>query len=333
MTEALSLNDFASQLSAASEQTGQATDAPEAEGQELPETEETTSEVTESEGEQSQEGDETEATDSEDGQAEKAPDEEMVIKWKTASGESYEAPLKELKDGYLRHSDYTQKAQQLSQERERAQAAVMQQFEQVQAFGPELGRLQGIQERIAQYQSIKQSDWQALQAQDPQQYNAMVNDFLLLREQGKEITQSIEVKKQRFALDRQQEAVAAQQAASEHLRKAVKDFGDKHLAAMNDHMLKKGLKTEDLTQVVARLGKQLAPAVLEAIHEAAQWRALQDKKPDIANRAKAIPPKPAARAQQAKPTSQQEQLAKVAASGKPMSTATFAELLAQTRRK
>lgn len=333
MTEALSLNDFASQLSAAAEPTGQATDAPEAEGQEQQQVEEATPEVIEPEGEQSQEGEQTEEATAEDGQAEQAPDEEMVIKWKTASGESYEAPLKELKDGYLRHSDYTQKAQQLSQERERAQAALHEQFQQVQAFGPELGRLQGIQERIAQYQAIKPQDWQALQQQDPQQYNAMVNDFLLLREQGKELTQSIEVKKQRFALDKQQEAQAATQAAAEHLRKTIKDFGDKHLSAMNDHMLKKGLKTEDLTQVVSRLGKDLAPAVLEAIHEAAQWRALQDKKPDIANRAKAIPPKPAARAQQAKPTSQQEVLTKIVATTKTMSGRTFGELLAQTRRK
>lgn len=333
MTEALTLSDFATQLSAAAEPAGQAPEAPDADGQEPQQIEEATPDAVEPDGEQSPEGEAAEEAAPEDGQADTAPDEEMVIKWKTASGETYEAPLKELKDGYLRQSDYTQKTQQLSQERERVQMALSEQFQQVQAFGPELGRLQGIQERIAQYQSIKQSDWQTLQAQDPQQYNAMVNDFLLLREQGKELNQSIDLKRQRFALDKQQEAIAAVQAASEHLKKTVKDFGDKQLSAMNDHLVKKGLKHEELSEIVGRLGKKYAPAVLEVIHEAAQWRALQDKKPDIDNRAKAIPPKPAARAQQSKPTSQQEQLAKVAASNRPMSAANFASLLAQTRKK
>ena len=333
MTEALTLSDFATQLSAAAEPAGQAPEAPDADGQEPQQIEEATPDAVEPDGEQSPEGEAAEEAAPEDGQADTAPDEEMVIKWKTASGETYEAPLKELKDGYLRQSDYTQKTQQLSQERERVQMALSEQFQQVQAFGPELGRLQGIQERIAQYQSIKQSDWQTLQAQDPQQYNAMVNDFLLLREQGKELNQSIDLKRQRFALDKQQEAIAAVQAASEHLKKTVKDFGDKQLSAMNGHLVKKGLKHEELSEIVGRLGKKYAPAVLEVIHEAAQWRALQDKKPDIDNRAKAIPPKPAARAQQSKPTSQQEQLAKVAASNRPMSAANFASLLAQTRKK
>lgn len=330
MTEALTLNDFASQLSAAAEPTGQAQEAPEADDQESPEVEEATTEAAEPEGEQSPEGEQTEEADSEDGQAEKAPDEEMVIKWTTASGETHEAPLKELKDGYLRQADYTQKTQQLSQERERAQNSLMEQFQKVQAVGPELGRLQLMHEQINQFQRL---DWASLQAQDPQQYNTLANQFLILREQAKELKQAVDTKVGAFEQQRQLEAQAAVQAASEHLKKAIKDFGDKHLSAMNEHLLKKGLKNEDLPEVVKRLGKQFAPAVLEAIHEAAQWRALQDKKPQIDNRAKAIPPKPAAKAQSAKPTSQQEQIAKIASSNKPMSKSTFAELLAQTRRK
>jgi hypothetical protein len=206
----------------------------------------------------------------------------------------------------------------------------MQQYEQVQALGPELGRLQQVSEQIAQYQKL---DWNAIKAQDPATHDRLVTEFLVLREQGKELQQSVQLKAGHIEQLRQQEALAAQQAAAEHLKKSIKGFGDAHLGAMNDHMLKKGLKNEDLPELVKRLGKQYAPAVLEAIHEAAQWRALQDKKPDIANRAKAIPPKPAAKAQQAKPTSQQEQIAKIASSNKPMSKTTFAELLAQTRRK
>jgi hypothetical protein len=324
MSEALSLNDFATQLAAASTE-GQAPEAPEVEAPEAEQIEETATEATE--GEQSQEV--AEEASEEEGQAAKAPDEELVIKWKTAAGEAHEAPLKELKDGYLRQSDYTQKTQVLAQEREKAQAAVYEQYQQAQALGAELGRLQSIQGQITQYQTL---DWQAIQVSDPQQYNTLANQFLILREQGKELLQTVQGRQAQFQGIKAQEAAEATQVTTEHMRKTVPGFGEKQLTAMNSHMLGKGLAEADLPDIVRRLGKQLAPAVMEAIHEAAQWRALKASKPEIDNRAKAIPPKPAARAQGAKPSSQQEQLARVAASGKPMDSKTFASLMAQTRK-
>lgn len=330
MSEALSLNDFAAQLSQASEPTGQAQEAPETDAGDEPQVEEATTEAIEPEGEQSQEGAEQEEADSEDGQATTAPDEEMVIKWTTAAGETHEAPLKELKDGYMRQSDYTQKAQQLSQEREKVQTAVFEQYQMTQQLGAELGQLQLMQSQIAQYQALP---WQQLKAENPEQYTALATEFMVLREQGKELAQNFQHKKAQLDAAMQQEAVQAVQAASEHLKKAIPGFGDKHLATMNDHMVSKGLKNEDLPEVVKKLGKKFAPAVLEAIHEAAQWKALQSKKPEIENRAKAIPPKPVAKAAAPKQVSQLEAVAKAAQSNKPMSRQSFAEMLAQTRKR
>lgn len=324
MSEALSLNDFASQLSAASTE-GQADQAPEIEAQDLPEAEEATPEAVD--GEQSQEAEQEAAP--EDGQADAAPDEELVIKWTTAAGDAYEAPLKELKDGYLRQSDYTQKAQQLSAEREKAQAAVLEQYQMAQSMGAEVGRLQAVQAQITQYQAL---DWAAIQAQDPQQYNTLANQFLILREQGRELLQTVQGKQAHFEQQKVRDSQEAVAVASEHLKKVIPGFGDKHLSAMNTHMVSKGLTEADLPEVVKRLGKQFAPAILEAIHEASQWKALKAVKPEIDNRAKAIPPKPAARAQAAKPNSQQEQIAKIAAANKPMNAKTFASLLASTRK-
>lgn len=330
MSEALSLNDFAAQLSQASEPAGQAQAAPETDAGDEPLVEEATTEAIEPESEPSQEGEEQEEADSEDGQAPAAPDEEMVIKWTTAAGETHEAPLKELKDGYMRQSDYTQKAQQLSQEREKVQTAVFEQYQMTQQLGAELGQLQLLQSQIAQYQALP---WQQLKVENPEQYTALATEFMVLREQGRELAQNFQHKKSQLDAAMQQEAAQAVQAASEHLKKAIPGFGDKHLATMNDHMLSKGLKTEDLPEVVKKLGKKFAPAVLEAIHEAAQWKALQAKKPEIENRAKAIPPKPVAKAAAPKQVSQLEAVAKAAQSNKPMSRQSFAEMLAQTRKR
>ena len=324
MSEALSLNDFAEQLSAASTE-GQAPEAPETEAQEQPGVEEATPEAVE--GEQSPEA-EQEASP-EHGQAEQAPDEELVIKWTTAAGEAHEAPLKELKDGYLRQSDYTQKTQQLSQEREKAQAAILEQYQMAQSMGAEVGRLQAVQAQIAQYQAL---DWAAIQAQDPQQYSALASQFLILREQGRDLLQTVQGKQAQFEQLKAKDGQEAVAAAGEHLKKVIPGFGDKQLSAMNSHMVSKGLSEADLPDLVKRLGKQFAPAVLEAIHEAAQWKALKAGKPEIENRVKSIPPKPAARAQAAKPNSQQEQIARIAASNKPMSAKSFAELFASTRK-
>ena len=87
MSEALSLSDFAAQLSAADADAGQATEAPASEAQESEQIEDDTTEG-QAAAEQSTEGEGQEETDSEDGQAKSAPDEEMVIKWTTASGET-----------------------------------------------------------------------------------------------------------------------------------------------------------------------------------------------------------------------------------------------------
>lgn len=325
MSESLSLNDFATQLAAASTE-GQAPEAPETEAPEAEQIEETATD-TAAEGEQPEAAEEEASAD--EGQAQKAPDEELVIKWTTAAGEAHEAPLKELKDGYLRQSDYTQKTQALSQEREKAQAAVYDSYQQAQALGAELGRLQTIQAQITQYQGL---DWSGIQAQDPQQYNTLANQFLILREQGKELMQAVQNKQQQFEGIKTREASEATQAAAERLQKSIPGFGDKHLQAMNSHMVGKGLAEADLPDIVKRLGKQFAPAVLEAIHEAAQWKALKASKPEIENKVRAIPPKPAAKAQGAKPSSQQEAIAKAATSGRPMDSKTFASLMAQTRK-
>lgn len=330
MTDALSLSDFAAQLSAADANTGQVTETPEGDAQEQEQIEDDTTEGQQAQSDQSLDADGQEETDSDDGQADAAPDEEMVIKWTTAAGETHEAPLKELKDGYLRQSDYTQKTQQLSQEREKAQQAVFDLYQRAQAIAPEMGRLQAIQEQINQFQKL---DWNAIQAQDQQQYNSLANQFLILREQGKELLQTVQNKAQQLEALKDQRALEADAAASEHLAKAVKGFGRKDLEAMDAHLTGKGISGAARKEFVAALGKDNAKVVYEALHKAIQWDALQSKKPQIENRAKVIPPKPAARAQSAKPTSQQEQLAKIASSNKTMDARTFASLLAQTRRK
>jgi len=323
MSETLTMHEFASQLSGASTE-GQADEAPETDATEQEQIEETTTES--ADGEQP-EADE-EASD-EEGQAPQAPDEELVIKWKTAAGETYEAPLKELKDGYLRQADYTQKTQQHAAQVDKAQAAVYESYQQAQALGTELGRLQTIQGQINQYQAL---DWDSIRTNDPQHYNTLANQFLILREQGKDLMQTVHNKQAQFESYKTREASEATNAAADRLRKSIPNFGDKHLASMNSHMLSKGLAEADLPQIVQRLGKQFAPAIMEAIHEAAQWQALKASKPEIENRVKAIPPKPVAKAQNLKPSSQMEQMTKVALSGKPIDTKTFSAMMAQTRK-
>lgn len=330
MSEAISLNDFASQLAQASEPEGQAQEAPSTDAEQPEQVEEATAEPEGQEVEQSADEPEGEEPAQDDGQAPAAPADEQVIKWTTASGESFEAPIKELKDGYLRQSDYTQKTQALAQEREKAQARLFEQFQMVEALGPDLGAHKALMDQIQQYQQL---DWAQLKAEDPERHQAHVTQFLLLREQAKELGQSIQNRQAQFNQAQQQEAIAATQAASEHLKKAIPGFGDKHLAEMNSHMLSKGLKQDDLPLIVQKLGKALAPQVLEAIHEAAQWKALQAKKPEVENRVKAVPPKAVAKVSSAaKPTSQQEQIARIASSNKVMSAKDFASLLAQTRK-
>lgn len=215
------------------------------------------------------------------GQAQEAPADDVVVKWKAADGSDIEAPISELKAGYLRHADYTQKTQQLAEERKQAAAQIAQQFQQAQEFAKEQAQLMNIQERLNLF---AKADWNALYQQDAAEAGRLQAQWMQLQEQGRAMSQSYQAKLQQREAERAQQFQRASQEALQTLQRDIPGFGVEHLKAMREAGVAHGFSDEELAQVAdAR--------TLKVLHEAAQWRALQAQKSVVQKKVQAAPPK------------------------------------------
>lgn len=310
MTEALSVEDFAAQLTQADqpEQPEQDSEpaAPEAieEGQpdDVPEPE------AQAEGEEQQEQPET--------------DSEQLIKWQTANGETFEVPVKELQNGYLRQADYTRKAQEVAQERVQAQSEIRQQVEIVQALADGLGEFKSLTSQVQQYAAI---DWQALSREDP----AAAQQHWITYQQLKEKAAATEtqVRQARQQFEQTQTQVFAQNVAKAevHLSEKVPNVTRDEVLRAFGALQRSGADQRTLDMV------RSTPALAEAMIYAARWQDLQDKRPQVANKVKALPPVSTKARQSAPPPSRLEAASKVLQSKRAFSVNEFAQLLKASR--
>ena len=215
------------------------------------------------------------------GQAAQAPADDAVIRWKAADGSDIEATVSELKAGHLRHADYTQKTQQLAEERKQAAAQIAQQFQQAQEFAKEQAQLMNIQERLNLF---AKADWNDLYQQDAAEAGRLQAQWMQLQEQGRAMSQSYQAKLQQREAERAQQFRRASQEALQTLQRDIPGFGAEQLKAMREAGAAHGFSDEELAQVAdAR--------TLKVLHEAAQWRALQAQKSVVQKKVQAAPPK------------------------------------------
>ena len=247
--------------------------APETEGQQAAEQDESAHEADAPEGDEA-------ATD-DTGQAPAAPADDVVVKWTTSGGEAIEAPLAELKSGYLRQQDYTHKTQALAEERKQAETAVAQQFQQAQQLTRDHAKLMQLQEDLGAYQK---ADWNALYAQDPTEAGRLQAQWRQAEAQARELAGGIQSASQQLQQTQAQRVQQATQDAMQALQREIPGFGAETVKAARDTALAHGFSEAELAGITdARTFKVL--------HEAAQWRALQAKKPAVQNKVAAVPPK------------------------------------------
>jgi hypothetical protein len=256
------------------------------------------------------EGDESDGEEG-DGQEEQSDDQkssEVFLEWES-NGEKIRVSQDELKNGYMRQQDYTQKTQNLARDSQALQQRVQQEFQAVQALATEYGQLTQID---AQLEQFKQVDWNTLKQQDPLAYNTYLAEMSNLKNIRGEVVQQIEGKRHYMT---QQQAQAFQQAtaeAQEHLKKVIPNYGPDVLKTMKTYAEKMGFTAQELAQVSDKRS-------LQVLYEAAQWRALQEKKPALQNKMKNLPTKatkPAGNAPPAKQVQIEKQTKRLAQTGK-----------------
>lgn len=252
----------------------QAVEQPEAEPQAESDEEEEAPE------ESADEAEEDEAAEEEAGQPE-GPADDTVVKWTAADGTELETPIAELKSGYMRHADYTQKTQQLAEERKQAAESIAQQWQQAQEFATEQAELVQIQRQLSTFQK---ADWNALYAQDAAKAGQLQAQYMQLQQRSQQVAASYQQKLTQRQQQQSAEFQQRSQEALEELKREIPGFGDQHLTAMREYGLQHGFTDAELAQVSD-------PRILKVLHEAAQWQALQSSKPSVQKKVHAAPPK------------------------------------------
>lgn len=230
---------------------------------------------------------ETEGETEQPGQADTAPADDVVVKWETGTGETFEAPLAELKAGYMRTADYTQKTQALADDRKQAEQALQSKIQEAERYTADLGTLATIGEQVKGYEA-----WLAQAAQrgeDPQTIAQAQAQYLVLRQQHEDTRAGLLNKRQHLMSQAEQQRAQdfqqASQTALEHLGKVIPKFdASTHIPALRDYGIKAGFTADELAQTSDKRH-------FEVLWKASQWDALQDKKPDAIARVNAAPPK------------------------------------------
>jgi hypothetical protein len=209
-------------------------------------------------------------------------------------GEKVALTKDEVKSGYLRQQDYTQKTQALARERQDWGQHVARQAAEVQQFSQELGQLHQIDAALKQYQAV---DWQALRDQDPGSYGVHLAEFNDLRARRGEVATGIQHKQQQLAAATQQDFAQKSQEAQAHLASLIPGFGKEHVAELRAYGQKVGFSADELAQVADKRS-------LEVLWKAAQFDKQQNTTQQAIKKVAALPTKAAKAAPAAKPAAQ-----------------------------
>ncbi|WP_167670805.1 hypothetical protein [Allopusillimonas ginsengisoli] len=252
------------------------TDQPETESQD---------ELTDIEDEQEDEteADDAESQDEDEEQPETDSLDDQSVTWKTASGEEFTASVSELKAGYIRNQDYTQKTQELAKTRDQVHQQIQQQFKQVEQYASELGQLS------MQDQYVKQLEAQIGQMSrhdDPLAYNNAISELLMAQRQRDGLAAQITQVQQGRTAEQQQAFAQAQQQAAQELTSgpnALPNFGKELVQKLNDTGKGYGLSDEELSTITD-------PRHIRILHDAMKYRELQAKKPEALKKVSSAKP-------------------------------------------
>jgi hypothetical protein len=267
------------------------------------------------------EGDTDEPVEEVEGDQPEEPEslDDKVVAWKTASGDEFEVPVAELKNGYMREQDYRHKTQNLASEREQAAAQLQEQFQHVQAYKQDLGMVTAIDIQI---QTIKDALSQSNVDDDPVGYLKATAQLQQLSEHRTGLANRMAQLEQQQQAQSQSQLAQKQQAMLAELQ-SLPNFG-------NELLTKLTTLGQELGYTADELSKTTDARFVRLLNEVSEYRALKAKAPAAVNKVKAAPIKPTKQASSA-PQSVIEQ--RVKQFGKDKSLANFAALYEQTLKK
>lgn len=170
-------------------------------------------------------------------------------------GKVYEIP-EELKDGYLRQSDYTKKTQEIAEgrkafetEREafsRQQQEIQQRVQLQQQNLQGYAHLAALDAQIQQYQNV---DWASLIDNDPVEAQKLQWQFNQLKEQRNGIAHQISNTEQQAAQQHQQALAKVVAEGRATLEREISGWSEDTVKQLRDYGQAQGFQAEELAQV------------------------------------------------------------------------------------
>ena len=249
--------------------------------------------------------------ESEEGESEEDSEEsEVQVLRLKHNGQEIEKPVEEVIALAQQGFDYTQKTQQLAEERKAVESyaqavkAQEQQFQaQVQmqsALIQEIAQVTAIDNQLAQFQQI---NWTALTDSDPVEAQKLFFTYSQLQAQRGQLVNGIQGKQS--AIQQQEEAKRVQmlQQGAEVLANEIPDWGEAKAKELKTTGKEYGFSDQELSTIVD-------PRMVKVLHDAAQWRKLQASKPSLEKKVAQAKPmvKPGAKDSKAAQTSQVKQV-------------------------
>jgi hypothetical protein len=247
-------------------------------------------------------------------QAEPAAEDDGLVEAEY-EGKAYKVP-KELKEALLRQADYTQKTQQVAEQRKAVEEKAQLLERQMQVASITFDKaveLRDVENRLSQFKTL---DWQSLADSDPVQATKLNFAYQQLQQQYAEKQQALyqaqAEAEQLSAQQRQQMLVHAQQ----ELRTRLPDFN-----AQTAEQIKSVGKVYGFTD--AELASVIDPRHVHVLHDAMKWRALQADKPKAMQKVSQAPVAVKPAAQAPKPRTNQAALDRLKTNGRVEDLAAF----------
>lgn len=205
-------------------------------------------------------------------------------------GAKYKVP-KALKPALMMHRDYTQKTQEVAEQRKAVEAereAIANQAKAHQEYIQEFAQVVAIDNALKQYEKV---DWQQLNAQDPVQAQSLWFQYQQLDKARNAAVGQIQQKEATRRQQEEQKALEAKQATAKQIQecyataaKEIKGWGPELIKQLDKTANELGFTNDELSQVKD-------PRFIKLLHEAHLGRQLL-KKQTPPTQKQQTPPKP-----------------------------------------
>jgi len=205
-------------------------------------------------------------------------------------GKRYAVP-KELKEAFLRQSDYTRKTQEVADLRrnvEAAQQAAARDAEMVQGLREDYGKVHALKAQVDYYGRV---DWQAYTQQDPQGAQAAWMVYQQAKDTLSDAQKGVGDKEAELRASRERDTANARATTLQTLQKDISGFGPQKAQDLARFAADEfGVRPEELANADARTWK-----MLNRLHAAeSRAKALESKQTAAQRQAKVEAVKPAA---------------------------------------